>query len=355
MSHQSVLITGGAGFIGSRLVERIAATSKSVFVLDNLLEQVHGPDPHVEFPKNVSLHRSSINDSASTRELIQRIRPDLVVHLAAETGTGQSMEEISRYTDVNVTGTAILLECLLHAGARPTLVLASSRAIYGEGPYRTDRGDIVVPGSRDPGAMAAGRYQPTSGDGILEPVAADEDTRPNPVSVYASTKLMQEHLFNQISLAHDWPCRILRFQNVYGDGQSLRNPYTGVLSVFCNQLLSGQDISVFEDGRIVRDFVYVDDVVDALVSATRYEGERSITANIGSGRAVTILEVAETLAALTDAGAGRVHVTGQFRAGDIRHAVADIENARRLLKWRPQVSLEQGLTRLVDWSRSELI
>lgn len=357
----NIVVTGGAGFIGSRLVRALTLKHPSarIHVLDNLHPQVHGENAAPpDFPDCVTFVHGDVANQADLDRLIAEAQPDLLYHLAAETGTGQSHDELVRYSDVNVTGTARLLQAIReHGGGRlRRLVLAASRAVYGEGLYVDADGNEVVAQPRTPEAMAAGRfdiYSTTDPQVKLQPAASRAGISVAPSSVYASTKLMQEYLVCQGGASADWSATILRFQNVYGPGQSLRNPYTGVLSIFSQQQLSGKQLNIYEDGEISRDFVFVDDVVSALVAA----GERSIphgeVIDIGSGLATTILRVANTLIELYQRPSDSFHVSGDFRIGDIRHAKADIDRARRLLNWTPQVTIEQGLELLAAWCKQE--
>lgn len=345
-----ILITGGAGFIGSRLCRSLTERGAVVTAFDNLLEQVHGPDPVVD--PALDLIRGDIRDRAAIEAAVAQVRPEIVVHLAAETGTGQSADEPSRYSDVNVVGTAMLIE-ILRAQAQPPerVVLAATRAVYGEGGYRNASGQTFIPAPRTTAAMGEGIFGLFDTDGApLTAVATDETLPPRPGSVYGSTKLMQEYLLQQSPAP--WDTVILRLQNVYGPGQSLRNPYTGVLSIFCQQAMSGKRLNIFEDGEIYRDFVFVDDVVAAFVTACETEAGVGGVFNIGSGEKVSIRAAAELI--LKELGLPQdVDLTGAFRAGDIRHAVADIGLARETLGWSPKVTFATGAAALVAWARGQ--
>lgn len=353
----AVLITGGAGFIGSRLAVSLCKSQHAVTVLDNLHPQVHGPAARSpEFPSGVRFIHASIEDREAVAAAITASDPVTVFHLAAETGTGQSYDEIHRYCAVNVEGTAILLEELRRRTRRlQRVVLAGSRAVYGEGAHRTNSGALIVPPPRHASSMRAGDFLPRDESGFpLTPVPTSEASPPAPGSVYASTKLMQEYLLQQCFSGTGVAPVILRFQNVYGPGQSLRNPYTGVLSIFCSQILARRELNIYEDGDIVRDFVFVDDVVEALALAAAAPDPGPDPINIGSGVASTIRETASLLLALLGAPADRYHISGEFRVGDVRHAVADITRASENLGWRPATNLATGLAALAVWARAEL-
>jgi dTDP-L-rhamnose 4-epimerase len=281
--------------------------------------------------------------------------PDIIYHLAAETGTGQSFDLPSRYCAVNVDGACHLIEALRGLPNRKRrFILAGSRAVYGEGAYRTPDGDVVVPGPRRVEAMQAGEFEPLDGEGRpLAPAATGETTPPQPASIYASTKLMQEYVCRQALQGSMTDLVVLRFQNVYGPGQSLANRYTGVLSIFAAQILEGRALELYEDGRITRDFVFVDDVVESLRLAglAPFPGDAPI--NIGSGKPCTIEEAAQILLRALGADPSRCWVSGRFRAGDVRHAVADVTRARQVLGWSPRVPLETGLAALARWAARE--
>lgn len=341
-------ITGGAGFIGSRLSASLASKGFNVLGYDNFHKQVHGENPHAKFPHNVI--EGDVRDLDKLSDVIREFVPDVIFHLAAETGTGQSFDEPSRYVDVNVRGTTNLFEACRIAKVKPQrIILASSRAVYGEGLYVNQSGEVVEACSRSSVIMAKGDFAVYGqlGDKLL-PGPTPETLQPKPDSVYASSKLMQELLVKNLATNFDWT--ILRFQNVYGPGQSLTNPYTGVLSIFCSQIKSSKVLEIYEDGEIYRDFVYVDDVVSSLVHAIK--APPSHVFNIGSGSSVSILEVVKLLLDIAKSlgYSSRFEVTGKFRDGDIRYAQADIDKAETLLGWKPTTSLSEGLTRLANWS-----
>lgn len=350
MRGERILITGGAGFIGSRLGRALAARGAEVLAFDNLHPQVHGHAPSREI--GVPLVVADIRDRSALEGAVRQSRPTIVVHLAAETGTGQSADEPARYTEVNVVGTATLIEVLRQAAAPPKrLVLASTRAIYGEGAYADPSGQLRIPPPRRSSDMAAGRFGLFDERGAeMRPLPTPESVPVAPASVYGSSKLMQEYLLQQA--CGPWSNAILRLQNVFGPGQSLRNPYTGVLSIFCQQALEGRQLEIYEDGEIGRDFVYVDDVVDAFVRACGSADAAGRIINVGTGQVTGIGQAASRILALLGIPADRMRVSGAFRPGDVRHAVADIGLARSLLGWSPAVPFEQGVANLVAWAKA---
>tara|TARA_Y100001933_G_C18995279_1_gene562213 strand:+ start:72 stop:1112 length:1041 start_codon:yes stop_codon:yes gene_type:complete len=344
----NILVTGAAGFIGSRLAKSLVSSGHNVIGFDNYLSQVHGDNPIKNY--DFKIVQGDVRDSQALQELFATYKFSIIYHLAAETGTGQSFDEPTRYSDVNILGTTKLFEAIRHSKHKPQkIILAGTRAVYGEGMYVNDSGEHVEACSRQPSQMSAGNFSVYDHDGnILVAKPTPETFQPKPDSVYASSKLMQEFLVKNLSHGIDWT--ILRFQNVYGPGQSLRNPYTGVLSIFCSQIKSGKTLEIYEDGNIYRDFVYVDDVVASLVASIDSASRETI--NIGSGTTSSIKEVVELLLFLAKKKgfSTSYEITGKFRDGDIRFAQADISKALNLLHWRPQVSLQEGLSKLVDWS-----
>lgn len=350
---QRAVILGGAGFIGSALAFRLAGAVDELVVYDNLLEQVHGRNPP-QLPAGTGFVRADVRDPLALRALLASTDPDVVFHLAAETGTGQSYDVPSRHCDVNVLGLCHLVEALRELPDRPRrIVLASSRAVYGEGAYLAQDGRSVVAEPRRVEDLKAGRFDVLDEGGRkLHPRATAETFQPRPASVYASTKLMQELILRQTTLGTRLQPVVLRFQNVYGPGQSLRNPYTGVLSILADQILRGEMLNIYEDGLIIRDFVYVDDVVDALLVAGASAESGPEPINIGSGVATPIIGAADALMAELGASPNRKQISGAFRVGDVRHAVADIARARERLGWSPKTPLDVGIARLAAWAKS---
>lgn len=350
-----ILITGGAGFIGSRLALRAAGAGHTVTVLDSLSEQVHGPDPeqsslYAAVSGATRFIRASVTERPAMEEALAG--QDAVVHLAAETGTGQSMYRIAHYADVNVGGTALLLDILANQRTNVRrVVIASSRSIYGEGRYRAPDGTFVYPPHRTEGAMAAGDFavHHPSIEGDLELVATDEDSRIHPSSVYGITKQVQEQLVMTVCPSLGLEGVALRYQNVFGPGQSLSNPYTGILSIFSNLMMQGKPINIFEDGEESRDFVFVDDVVEATLLAIEHPAAANEVFNVGTGVPVTVNTVAHTLARLLKADVP-IEISGNFRIGDIRHNYADMSKIERLLGFGPAWTFERGIAEFARWA-----
>lgn len=343
----TVLVTGGAGFIGSALSHKLAATAERWVVLDNLHPQVH---PSSARP--ASLHDSAelvigdVTDAAAWDALLADVRPDVVVHLAAETGTAQSLHEATRHAEVNVVGTTVMLDALGRAGIVPGhFVLSSSRAVYGEGEWKRADASTFLPGQRSHAQFERAEWD---FEGAEPLPSSAQNTWPAPTSVYGGTKLAQEHILSAWTGSHDTDLTILRFQNVYGPGQSLINPYTGIVSLFSQMARRGESIPLYEDGRITRDFVYIDDVVDSIVAVinNRPSGE-SPRFDIGSGVGTTIKELAEAIAEYH--GAPAPHITGAYRDGDVRHAEVDISHSTATLDWAPQWDVTRGMAALQEW------
>ncbi len=348
-----ILITGGAGFIGSALAGKLATEGHEVTILDNLSVQIHGADPSQSpLVKAASeAGRLIVGDVTDADALAAALEgQEVVVHLAAETGTGQSMYQIEHYSRVNIGGTSLLLDLVAqNRGALRRIVVASSRAIYGEGRYRSETLGPVWPGARLEADMARGEFEPTvPGGGPLKLEPTDEDSRIHPTSVYGITKQVQEQLVLVVGGALGLEAVSLRYQNVYGPGQSLSNPYTGILSIFSNRILAGQGINIFEDGLESRDFVYIDDVVAATCQAIFSAQAPGHAINVGTGTPTSVMTVATTLARLYGKDVP-IEVSGNFRIGDIRHNYADLNRARTLLGFEPKVDFETGIANFAQW------
>jgi dTDP-L-rhamnose 4-epimerase len=350
----NVLITGGLGFIGTKLAQSLLRDGHSVVLLDSLTPQIHGDIPLPVVPTGARVCRLDVRELAGRSDVLEGM--DAVYHLAAETGTAQSMYRIHHYVDVNAIGTACLLEAISMCKRRPRqLVLASSRSVYGEGAYRSpDNGSALVqppPRTKDQLERHEWEHRDELGRPLV-PVASAESLLPNPGSVYAASKLAQEALVISAAAAIGLKCAVLRFQNVYGEGQSLNNPYTGIISIFFNRARQGLNIPIYEDGNESRDFVHVDDVVAPLVRLLKADVPSGTIINIGSGRPTSVDELARTLVKVGKFPVS-VSVTGQYRLGDIRHCFADLARAERLLGFMARVPLEDGLHRFCEWAAKE--
>jgi dTDP-L-rhamnose 4-epimerase len=343
-----VLITGGAGFIGSHLARTLLRRGYHVRALDNLTPQVHPGGVRPDYlDAGVELIVGDVRDEHAVRRALLDV--DSVIHLAARVGVGQSMYEIGEYVAVNSQGTAVLLQALLDHPVRRLLV-ASSMSIYGEGLYLDDAGRRATACERTREDLAARRWEPYGPDGqALTPVPTSESKPPVLSSIYALNKYEQERSALIFGRAYGIPTVALRFFNVYGPDQALSNPYTGVLAIFAARLLNDKPPMIFEDGRQRRDFVSVSDVARACVLALEHGDVTSEVLNVGSGASVTVCEVAERLAGVLGQESITPEVTGEYRVGDIRHCFADITRAREVLGYQPQVSLEEGMAELARW------
>jgi len=344
-----VLITGGAGFIGSHLADALLARGYQVRALDNLSEQVHGGNG--EFPSYLDSEVETIKGDVRERRDVERALAgvDAVFHFASAVGVGQSMYEIEKYVDINNRGTAVLLEALLR---RPVekLVVASSMSIYGEGLYRDSEGNTCAPRPRSVAQLKAGDWDLTDPRGApLTPVATPESKTPMPESIYALSKYDQEMMCLLFGRAYEVPVAALRFFNVYGERQALSNPYTGVLAIFAARYLNGRPPVIFEDGRQKRDFVHVRDLAAGCVLALESPAARDEVFNLGGGEAYSVLEIAERLGKVLGKGHIKPQVRGNYRAGDIRNCFADISKASTVLGYQPRISLETGLEELGRW------
>ncbi len=351
----NILITGGAGFIGSNLAKTLVARGHAVTVIDNLSPQIHGENSPllVSIREQVRFLRGDVRNREDWITALEG--QEVVVHLAAETGTGQSMYEIERYVDVNIRGTALLLDILAnqsHSVRR--LVVASSRSIYGEGRYNCSTHGTVYPQARAADAMESGDFHVKCPhcNTNAELMATTEDSQIHPSSIYGITKQNQEQMILTIGTSLDIPSVALRYQNVYGPGQSLTNPYTGILSIFSTRIKNGNEIVIFEDGEESRDFVFIEDVVDATIASIEMVDLGQHVANVGTGVRTSVLDVARSLIAAYGKEVP-VRISGNFRLGDIRDNYADISKARVLLGFDPKVDFSTGIRRFAAWVDSQ--
>jgi len=352
---KKILITGGAGFIGSNLALFLLEKGYTVTVLDNLSEQIHGADPENSSPlfKSIKGKVKFINGTVCSVEDWNKAIGDneTIVHFAAETGTGQSMYQIKKYTDVNVGGTGIMLDILANNNTKvKKIVVASSRAIYGEGKYLTTKQEPVYPDHRLPENMDAGNFEVTY-PGTTQPlqlVPTDEQSKIHPSSVYGITKYNQEQMVMTVCPSIGIAAVAFRYQNVYGPGQSLSNPYTGILSIFSTLIKNNKPINIFEDGKESRDFVFIDDIVKATCLGIEKDEANGEIFNVGTGVPVTVAEVAKLLLELYDVDVP-LQVTGNYRLGDIRHNYADTNKINKLLGFKTEVDFKTGLKKFTEW------
>lgn len=355
---KKILITGGAGFIGSRLANRLLEKGYEMVVLDNLSKQIHGETPetselYLAIKDKVEFIKGDVRNLQDWEKSIQGC--DAVVHLAAETGTGQSMYEVSKYVDVNINATSLFLDYLVNQKHTiKKVVVASSRAVYGEGSYIDSNGSIVYPEARLESDMDKGIFEPQKNGKSLQVVATKESAPFKPQSVYGITKQVQEQLVLNVCSSINIPAVALRFQNVYGPGQSLKNPYTGILSIFSTLIHNQNPINIFEDGLESRDFVYIDDVVSSIVLSLESDKANGKSYNVGTGVATNVIEVADALQDLY----GKMvptQVTGNYRKGDIRHNFADMSSIKRDLNFEAKIDFKNGLKHFTDWVSNQVI
>jgi len=355
---KNILITGGAGFIGSNLALKLIEKGYNVTVLDNLSPQIHGDNPVETSPLYISIKDkvkfifgtvTNVNDWKLALE-----GQDAIVHYAAETGTGQSMYEVKKYVDVNVGGTAILLDLLVNTPhSIKKVVVASSRSIYGEGKYLSAELGVVYPTQRKAVDLDQGDFEVHyPGSSSLKLVGTDEESKIHPSSVYGITKQNQEQMVLTVCPTIGIKGVAFRYQNVYGPGQSLKNPYTGILSIFSTQIKNGNGINIFEDGKESRDFVYIDDVVDATILGLEKNEANNQVFNVGTGIATDVLTVAEEL--MRNFGIDvSITVSGSYRLGDIRHNYADLSKIKNLLGFEPKIDFVQGIKNFTNWVNTQ--
>ena len=353
-----ILITGGAGFIGSEIVNLLGMPAESIVVLDALTEQIHGKKSEESYlykkiADKCQFIKGDIRDYETVKESLKDC--DYIIHLAAETGTGQSMYQINQYNEVNIMGMSNIFQAISSTNARiKKIILASSRSVYGEGKYECPAHGVIYPEARRVSDMKKGDFNmhcPVC-DRKLTLVPTTEDSHINPNSLYAFTKYTQEKMVETMCKAMNINYTIFRFQNVYGVGQSLKNPYTGILSIFSTLLLENKQINVFEDGLESRDFINVKDIAEAVIRALDEDRTNGEIINLGSGVGTSVLTIAETLKKMYDSSS-EICVTGDFRVGDIAHNIADIQKAKQLLDFNPQVTLEEGLNAFTAWVRCQ--
>lgn len=358
---KNILITGGAGFIGSNIALRLLERGWNVTVLDNLSSQIHGDNPEITSPlyKNILNKVKFIKGSVTLREdWVNAIKEqDAIIHLAAETGTGQSMYEIQKYIEVNIGGTALMLDILANTSHQvKKVIVASSRAIYGEGKYQCQNHGTVYPMERLDQDMAKGDFLckcPICHQ-TVEILPTTEDSKIHPTSVYGITKQNQEQLVLTVCKSLEIAAVGYRYQNVYGPGQSLLNPYTGILSIFSTRIKNGNSINIFEDGNETRDFVFIDDVVEATILGLEKEDADGEVYNVGTGVATNVMTVAETLSRFYQRQVP-ILISGNYRLGDIRHNFADISKIKRELGFEPKWSFEKGIEVFTSWVNKQQI
>lgn len=355
---KKVLITGGAGFIGSRLSISLMTKGYEIVVLDNLSKQIHGENPNnselfLSIKDKVQFIKGDVRSIDDWKKALECC--DAVVHLAAETGTGQSMYEVSKYVDVNINATSLFLDFLVNQKHTiKKVIVASSRAVYGEGSYIDSYGNTIYPEARLEQDMDNGLFEPQKDGKSLKVVATKESAPFKPQSVYGITKQVQEQLVLNVCGSINIPAVALRFQNVYGPGQSLKNPYTGILSIFSTLIHNQNPINIFEDGLESRDFVYIDDVVNSIVISLESEKANGKSYNVGTGIATNVIEVAEALQNLYKKKVP-TQVTGNYRKGDIRHNFADMRLIKEDLNYEAKIDFKTGLKNFSDWVSSQTI
>ena len=355
MQYKNILITGGAGFIGSNLALKLIEKGYKVTVLDNLSPQIHTSNSPLynSIKDKVRFIKGTVLSYDDWKNALEEI--DVVVHLAAETGTGQSMYEIEKYTDVNIKSTSIFLDILANEKhSVKKMIVASSRAIYGEGKYECSSCGIVYPNERKDEDMSKGDFTvkcPTC-NANAKLLATDEDSKIHPSSIYGITKQVQEQMFMVMGKTLNIPALAFRYQNVYGAGQSLSNPYTGILSIFSTRIKNGNDINIFEDGKESRDFVYIDDVVDATILGIEKDEANYEVFNVGLGLAIDVNKVASTLVKEYKSNS-KISISGNYRLGDIKDNYADLTKIQTKLGFEPKVSFEDGIKRFTKWVNAQ--
>lgn len=357
MSGKNILITGGAGFIGSNLSLELIKKGYNLTILDNLSEQIHGENPKLpkKLYEKVNFINGDVRDKNTWYEALDN--QEIVVHLAAETGTGQSMYEIQKYSEVNLIGTANMLDILTNdKHSVEKVIVASSRAIYGEGKYDCEKCGVVYPKERKNEDMKKGKFDPKCPKcgGSIVLAATDEESKKHPTSVYGITKQNQEDMVLTVCKSLGIPGVAFRYQNVYGPGQSLSNPYTGILSIFSTRIKNGNDINIFEDGKESRDFVYIDDVVSATILGIEKAEANYQAFNVGSGERTDVLTIAKKLREKYNSDI-EIRVSGDYRLGDIRHNYADLSKIQNKLGYEPKFNFEKGISNFVKWVENQTL
>ena len=353
---EKILVTGGAGFIGSFLVDALVQQGHEVRIYDALVPQVHGPEqaPPNYINSDAELVRGDVRDREALARALAGV--DVVFHLAAAVGVGQSMYQIQYYADVNTLGGAVLLDLLANTRHRVRkMIVASSMSIYGEGKYQCGDCGIVYPKLRTEAQFKTRDWEikcPYCGHDV-RPLPTDEEKPLYPTSIYAITKRDHEEMFLSTGFAYGIPAVALRFFNTYGPRQALSNPYTGVMAIFSGRLLNHQPPIIYEDGLQSRDFVHVSDIVQGLLLAMDRQAADYQVFNLGTGVPTPIAEVARLLARHLTGGEIQPRIMNQFRAGDIRHCYADLTRAREFLGFEPRVSLQEGLGDLLPWVKEQ--
>ncbi len=355
MQYKNILITGGAGFIGSNLALKLIEKGYKVTVLDNLSPQIHTSNSPLynSIKDKVRFIKGTVLSYDDWKNALEEI--DVVVHLAAETGTGQSMYEIEKYTDVNIKGTSIFLDILANEKhSVKKMIVASSRAIYGEGKYECSSCGIVYPNERKDEDMSKGDFTVKCPicNANAKLLATDENSKIHPSSIYGITKQVQEQMFMVMGKTLNIPALAFRYQNVYGAGQSLSNPYTGILSIFSTRIKNGNDINIFEDGKESRDFVYIDDVVDATILGIEKDEANYEVFNVGLGLAIDVNKVASTLVKEYKSNS-KISISGNYRLGDIKDNYADLTKIQTKLGFKPKVDFEEGIKRFTKWVNAQ--
>ena len=354
---KNILISGGAGFIGSNLTKKLVSKGYNITILDNLSKQIHGKDQKSELYNSIKeISTFILGDVCNEEDWKKSLKgQDAVIHLAAETGTGQSMYEISRYNDVNILGTSHLLDFLANnKNSVKKLIIASSRSIYGEGKYKCENHGVVYPNDRIVSNMMKGKFDLfcDACGSELNLMPTDENSKIHPSSIYGITKQQQEQMTLLMGKSLGIPAVALRYQNVYGPGQSLSNPYTGILSIFSTRMLNGNDIDIYEDGEESRDFVFIDDAVEAAILALEKEEANHQIFNVGSGDTTSVSQVANSLKKLYDSNVN-ISIGGSFRLGDIRHNYADLNKIKNLLGFTAKFDFQTGISRFADWVKTQ--